>query len=225
MTVVSLANVQCVAPSVAADDRAPSFEQDDVAPATVCVLAHPLLDADPPEADPLVERQAGGVLGDDAREQGPVAGRLRGRDERLEQRPADAAAARVGRDVDALPGDAGVDLARRVAAERRPAERRARPRRGRRTGSRSGATGRSEPSRAPRARGWRRRSRCPRRRCAGRRASRRRSSGDGRESPWPVDGMRVAIAQNDLGRGRTGASPATGTTVSASRSTGRRSPT
>ena len=60
-------------------------------------------------------------------EERPEAGGLRGRDERLEERPTDASAASLGRDVDALPRDAAVDLARRVAAERRPADDRRHP--------------------------------------------------------------------------------------------------
>ena len=70
-----------------------------------------MLDADPPEADPLMEGEAGLVLGQDAGEQRPVAGRLGGRDERFEQAPADAATSGGLRDVDALPGDAAVDAA------------------------------------------------------------------------------------------------------------------
>ena len=122
----------------------------------------------------------GGVLGEDAGEERPEAGRLGRRDERLEERPADPAAAGLGGDVDALPGDARVDPPRRVAARGRSSRGSARSGRlthhGRRTGSRAGGSGRSGPSRAPRARAWRRRSRSPRRRCAGRPASRRPSS-------------------------------------------------
>ena len=42
---------------------APSLEQDDVAPAAAAVLAHAALDADPPEPDRLVQREARRVLG------------------------------------------------------------------------------------------------------------------------------------------------------------------
>ena len=41
--------------SVTADDRTAPLEQDDVAPATVGVLAHPLLDTDTPEVKALAK--------------------------------------------------------------------------------------------------------------------------------------------------------------------------
>ena len=55
----------------------------------------------------------------------PVAGGLGRGDQRLQKRATDAAAAGLGRNVDALPGDARVDLSRRIATERRPADDRA----------------------------------------------------------------------------------------------------
>src|SRR6478752_1147714 len=97
------------------------LQQDDVAPVARRVTSDALLDPDPAEPDPLVERQACRVLREDAGHQGPDAGRLRRRDHGVEERPADATASGRLRDVDALPGDAGVDLAGRVAADRRPA--------------------------------------------------------------------------------------------------------
>ena len=54
--------------SVGADDLAPAFEQDDVAPAAARVLAEPPLNADLPESDPLVESETSRVLGEDPRE-------------------------------------------------------------------------------------------------------------------------------------------------------------
>ena len=57
-------------------DLAPAFEQDDVPPAAASILAEPALDADLPEPDPFVEGEAAVVLGEDAREERPVAGRL-----------------------------------------------------------------------------------------------------------------------------------------------------
>jgi hypothetical protein len=62
--------------SVGADDLAPSFEENDVSPAARSILAEPPLHADPPEPDPLVESEASSVLGEDPREERPVAGLL-----------------------------------------------------------------------------------------------------------------------------------------------------
>src|SRR4051794_34786758 len=103
------------------DGRAPSLEQDDVAPAAIGIAADPFLDADPAEPDPLVEREARGVLRLDAGDQRPDTGGLRRRDQGPEQRAADAPPARGRVDIDALPHDPGIDVTRRVAGERRPA--------------------------------------------------------------------------------------------------------
>ena len=89
-----------------ADRGASALEQDDVAPSAGGVLPHAVLDADRAKPDTLVEREAGRVVGEDARKQRPDAGRFRCRDEGLEQLSADTLAASLGRDVDALPGDA-----------------------------------------------------------------------------------------------------------------------
>ena len=84
-----------------------------------------VLDPDATEPDPLVEGEAGGVLRDDARPQGPDAGRFGCRDEDLEQGTTDTSAARVGGDIHAFPGDPAIDVAARVRPERAPAEHRA----------------------------------------------------------------------------------------------------
>ena len=135
------------------------------------------LDADPPEADRLVQAEARRVVEHHAGEKRPEPGRLGRRDERLEERPPDPPPARLRADVDALPGDAAVDRPRRVVAERRPAERPG-PAPLARDQAALGRVRTIEmvPVRGPRARASRHRSRCPRRRCAGPPASRRRSS-------------------------------------------------
>ena len=75
-------------PSQAPTVRAsPPLQQDDVPPAAGRVLAQPLLDADPAEPDPLVQGEARRVVGHDAGQQRPDAGRLAGRDERRRAAP------------------------------------------------------------------------------------------------------------------------------------------
>src|SRR5258705_2716208 len=108
--------------SVGADDLAPAFEQDDVAPTTGGVLAEPALDADDAEADALVQGKTSVVLRHDTSEQRPVAGRLGRADKRLEEAPTDAATSGGLRHVDALPRDAAVDLSRGVPAQCCPAD-------------------------------------------------------------------------------------------------------
>ena len=198
MTVARRPNVQMVAPS-GADHRAAALEQDDVPPAAERVLPDPPLDADAPNPTRSWRARLGGVLGEDAGEQRPQAGRLGRRDERLEERPTDAAAARLGRRRTRSPRrrrDTPVAPSRRSAPSSPGSARPAR--RGRRTGSRRDASGRSDASRAPRARARRRRSRCPRRRCAG-------PSG---QSAAVIVSIRIAIARMMLRAGaigRTGA--------------------
>ena len=120
MTVARRGNVQI--DRVSADHRAAALEQDDIPPAAERVLPDPPLGADALEPDPFVEREARAVLGEDAGEQGPQAGRLGGGDEGFEERAPDPAAARLGPDVHALPGDPEVRPPRRVGAQGRPAQ-------------------------------------------------------------------------------------------------------
>src|SRR5205085_11378788 len=84
-------------------------------------LAEPLAHADEAEAGAEMEPQARLVLREDPRLQRPDAGRLRPRDQRVEQRPADAAASQRIGDIDAHLGHAAVAAAVRVAGEGRPA--------------------------------------------------------------------------------------------------------
>ena len=173
----------------------------------------PPLRADALEPDPFVEREARRVLGEDAGEQRPQAGRLGRRDERLEERPTDAVAARLGPDVHALPGDAEIRPSRRVGAQGRPAQDRpARLVAGDEPAVGRDASGRSDASRAPRARAWRRRSRCPRRRSAGPPASRRRSS----RSIW-IAIRRMMLRAGAIGRTRPRLSPDARRSVSGAR--------
>src|SRR4051794_35067007 len=102
------------------DPRATSLEKDDVTPDARGVAADLFLDADPAKPDALMEGQAGGVVGLDAGDQRPDAGPLRLGDQRLEERTPDTAATRARVDIDTLPGDARIDLARRVAGDGRP---------------------------------------------------------------------------------------------------------
>ena len=88
--------------------RRTAFEQHDVAPAASRILAERPLDTDAAEPHAFVQPEAGRVLGHDAGEQCPEAGRLRRRDDRLEQRPTDASTAGSRGDVDAFPGHAAV---------------------------------------------------------------------------------------------------------------------
>lgn len=73
----------------------------------------PLPPPDDPEAGVLVQAQAGGVLGEDAGLDHPVAGVLGRGDEALEQLSADAVTALVGVDVDGVLHHAPIDLPRR----------------------------------------------------------------------------------------------------------------
>ena len=78
--------------------------------------------ADLAEPSGPVEREAAGVLGEDARLDGPDPGVLGRGDERVEEQAADATALGVGVDVDGVFDDAGVDAAVGDAGGGRPAE-------------------------------------------------------------------------------------------------------
>src|SRR3954447_22146410 len=93
-----------------ADRRASALEQEHVAPGAV-QPTEPLAAADDPETGSLMHAEARLVLREDAGLDRPDPGRLGRGDERLEQRPADAAAARLGSDVDAVLDHAAVDAA------------------------------------------------------------------------------------------------------------------
>src|SRR5262245_14408721 len=69
-----------------------------------------------------MEGDAGAVLGEDPGLERPDPGPLGALDQLAEELPADAAALSPRRDVYALLGHAGVDLARRVRRERGPAD-------------------------------------------------------------------------------------------------------
>src|SRR5439155_24739233 len=90
--------------SVGAHARAAALQQDHVAPAAV-VPAEPLPDTDHPEPGPLVQAQAGGVLGEDPGLDGPDPGRLGGADQGAEQRGADPAPAGRRGDVHGVLDD------------------------------------------------------------------------------------------------------------------------
>ncbi len=74
----------------AADDRAPTLEQDDVAPSAAGILSHAVLDADASKPDGFMQGEARRVLEHDAGEERPVAGGLGGGDQRLEEGATDA---------------------------------------------------------------------------------------------------------------------------------------
>src|SRR5262245_24230862 len=80
-------------------------------------IPQPRPDADDPEAAALVEGDRRRVLREDPRLQRPDARVLRSVDERVEQPPPDAAAARVGADVDADLRDPAVGAALRDLRE------------------------------------------------------------------------------------------------------------
>ena len=142
-----------------------------------CVAADPLLDADAAEADALVEGQAGLVLDEDPRQQRPVPGRLRRRDQGLQQSAPDAPAAprvrrrtrsprrRRRRPAATSAGDNAVQPTTVPVADL-----------ARRGGISAGASGPSATNPGPRSRRSRRPSRCPRRRSGAPRASPRRPS-------------------------------------------------
>src|SRR5262249_1347515 len=100
--------------------RAP-LEKERVAPHAVD-LRDALPTADDAEADPLVESEAGEVLGEDARLDRPDPAPVGAVDEGLHQRSTDPAPAGCGRDVDAVLGHACVARAPRDRHQRRPAE-------------------------------------------------------------------------------------------------------
>src|SRR4051794_10091133 len=89
------------------------FDDDRVAPVAV-ELRVALVRADLAEAEGAEQAAAGVVLGDDARDELPEAGRLRGADERFHRHASRPAAARRARDVDGELGDAAVAVARAV---------------------------------------------------------------------------------------------------------------
>lgn len=99
-----------VTESHSADDGAAAFEEQGVSPDAV-ELSDALTSADDSESNSFVQNEAGGVLGEDARLEGPDPSRLRCRDQRVEQGAADASVPVVGVDVDAVLGDASVDEA------------------------------------------------------------------------------------------------------------------
>ena len=149
---------------------------------------------------------------------------------RLEQGPADAATAGLLGHVDALPGDAAVDLAAPSSCPARSSRGPGRPpRRGRRAGNPAGASGRSGPSRAPRAPAWRRRSRCPRRRSAGPSGQSAAVIGSMRNAMLAPVGMIVAVqargrrARCGVSEARRGARSASVDLVARARGSGRAS--
>src|SRR5207244_8011798 len=93
-----------------------------VPPVACGVAAHPLLDADPAKSGSLVEGQARVVLDEYTCKERPDARFLGGGHEGREQGAPDAAPARRGVDIDALPGDTRVHLSGRVAPEGRPTD-------------------------------------------------------------------------------------------------------
>src|SRR6185436_10693861 len=103
------------------DDGAPALHQDDVAP-RLTKLAKPFARADDAEAAALVQRDAGLVLGEDARLERPDSRALGRFDQCPQEASADALAARTLGHVDHLLRDAAVDVAARVGNESRPAE-------------------------------------------------------------------------------------------------------
>src|SRR5262245_55041639 len=111
------------ATSISLDRRASPFEQHCVAP-DAGVLRDPLASAD--FAEPAVQKQpdAPGVLGKDARLQGPDAGSFGLRDQRRQQEPPDTAASRLTPDVDARFGDSAVDFATRNGRQGSPTKHR-----------------------------------------------------------------------------------------------------
>src|SRR5919201_4012339 len=82
-------------------DLAAAFDEDDITPAAV-VKADALPDADDTEPGGLVQGHAGGVLREDPGLDRPDPGRLGGVDQRVQQCPAGALAARAGVDVDGV---------------------------------------------------------------------------------------------------------------------------
>src|SRR5262249_42832079 len=94
-------------------------EKNDVAPDTV-EPAELLADPEDTEADTLVQLEARLVLREDPGLDRPDPRRFRALDQRLEQQPADAVAARPLGDVDRILRDAVVDTAIRDRREGRP---------------------------------------------------------------------------------------------------------
>jgi hypothetical protein len=74
---------------------------------------HPVVGSDDPEAGALMQREAGGVLGEDAALDGPDVSPFRAVDQVLQQPGADVVTASGLGDVDAIFDDAGVDASRR----------------------------------------------------------------------------------------------------------------
>src|SRR5262245_22976029 len=84
-----------------------AFDDHDIAPFAV-ELRVAAVDADGAEAAALVERQARGVLREDAGQKLPEAARRVGLDQRLEGGTPGAAAAHGGVDIDRMLGHAGI---------------------------------------------------------------------------------------------------------------------
>ena len=101
--------------------RRAAFHQDDVAP-RAALLRDPLAGADDPEAAALVQGDRGVVAGQDPGLDRPDPDPVGPPDELLEQRSAEAAAARRPADIDRVLDDAAVTRARRDGRERGPAE-------------------------------------------------------------------------------------------------------
>ena len=138
-------NVQCRRSRFAA-------REDDVPPAAMRVLADPVAGR-PTRRNPTrswrARLAAFSAMTPASRVQ--IAGRFGRRDERLEQGTTDAAAARVGGDIHAFPGDPAIDVRGRVRRRARSSRAPGRPADpARRAGNRRDVTGRSGSSPAPR---------------------------------------------------------------------------
>src|SRR5436190_5153486 len=103
------------------DDVAPPLDEQDVAPDAV-VPPQPLAAPDHAETAVPVQREAGGILGEDAGLDRPDPRLLGPGHELREQQPPDPAAAEPRGDVDAVLGDASVDAPVGDGRERRPAD-------------------------------------------------------------------------------------------------------
>lgn len=103
------------------DDGTAALKEDDVAPAPVH-LAKPLAGANDPESGFGMERQAGGVFGEDSGLKGPDARTFSFSNEMGEKFCADSSTARNLRDIDAYFSDTGIDAAARYGGERSPTQ-------------------------------------------------------------------------------------------------------
>ena len=120
----------------------------------------PFADADHPEAGPLVQGEAGGVLREDPGLDGPDAGRLGRGDQRVQQQPGRRPRPPGGGvDVDGVFDHPGVDRAGRGRARPRSSRARGRRRRRRRGGARAAGPRRTPPRWGRWSRSWRRRRR------------------------------------------------------------------